>query len=97
MNSIHVRALVNEEGRVEVQLPEQLHGKLLDLVVVYEPVPEGEQEGAAPSTGWPAGLYEATAGAWQGEPLLREPLGEYEERDVTVVRRTGAGWSERHG
>ncbi len=81
MNSIHIRALVNEEGRVEVQLPEQLHGKLLDLVVVYEPVPEGEQVEAAQPTGWPAGLYEATAGAWQGEPLLREPQGEYEKRD----------------
>ena len=81
MNSIHIRALVNEEGRVEVQLPEQLHGKLLDLVVVYEPVPEGEQVEAAQPAGWPAGLYEATAGAWQGEPLLREPQGEYEKRD----------------
>lgn len=82
MNSIQIRALVDEEGRVELQLPERLHGKLLDLVVVYEPVLEGEQEEAAQPAGWPAGLYEATAGAWQGEPLLREPQDDYEERDV---------------
>lgn len=31
-------------------------------------------------TNWPDGFYEATAGAWIGEPLIRELQGEYEER-----------------
>ncbi|GEM_PF-1360447 len=29
---------------------------------------------------WPAGFFEATAGAWAGARLVREPQGEYEER-----------------
>lgn len=30
--------------------------------------------------GWPIGFFEETAGCFQGEPLVREPQGEYEER-----------------
>jgi hypothetical protein len=30
---------------------------------------------------WPLGFFEATAGAWAGEPLVREPQGDYEIRD----------------
>lgn len=29
---------------------------------------------------WPDGFYETTAGAWVGEPLVREPQGDYEQR-----------------
>jgi hypothetical protein len=29
---------------------------------------------------WPPGFFEATAGAWAGEPLMREAQGEYETR-----------------
>ena len=31
-------------------------------------------------TGWPAGLFKRTAGAWKGEPLERAPQGEPEQR-----------------
>jgi hypothetical protein len=30
--------------------------------------------------GWPQGFFEATAGAWAGEPLVRETQGGYEQR-----------------
>ncbi|MFP4394393.1 MAG: hypothetical protein ACLFTI_03935 [Anaerolineales bacterium] len=29
---------------------------------------------------WPAGFFEATAGRWAGDPLVREPQGDYETR-----------------
>ncbi len=29
---------------------------------------------------WPTGFFEATAGKWAGEPLVREPQGDYETR-----------------
>lgn len=29
---------------------------------------------------WSDAFYETTAGAWTGEPLIREPQGEYEQR-----------------
>lgn len=31
--------------------------------------------------GWPPGFFERTAGAWEGEPLVREDQGTQEERD----------------
>lgn len=31
--------------------------------------------------GWPPGFFERTAGAWKGEPLVRESQGTHEERD----------------
>jgi hypothetical protein len=33
-------------------------------------------------SGWPPGLFESTAGAWEGEPLVWEPEGEVEQRDT---------------
>lgn len=32
------------------------------------------------ANGWSDGFYETTAGTWTGEPLIREPQGEYELR-----------------
>ena len=34
--------------------------------------------------GWPPGFFEATAGAWAGETLVREEQGDYEIRDELV-------------
>lgn len=31
------------------------------------------------ANGWPVVFFEETAGAWAGEPLIREPQGEYEQ------------------
>ena len=42
-------------------------------MLVFQPAPT--------ERGWPPGFFEATAGAWQGEPLQREPQGEYEQRE----------------
>lgn len=32
------------------------------------------------ANGWPIGFFEATAGCFQGEPLVREPQGDFEQR-----------------
>ncbi len=31
--------------------------------------------------GWPPGYFENVIGGWKGEPLVRPPQGEYEERE----------------
>ena len=83
MNSIHLRTQVDREGRIQLLLPIQYIGQLLDLVVVFEPVETDQPTDIKGSpAGWPPGVYEATAGAWQGEPLVREPQGEYEVREA---------------
>lgn len=83
MYSIHIRTKVDSEGRIELRMPPQHFGQLLDLVVVYEPVEENRPVGSTSQpAGWPPGVFEATAGAWQGGELVREPQGEYEVRDL---------------
>lgn len=52
-------------------LPEPLAQEVLDFLRFVR-----QRHG----TGWPPGLYERTAGAWQGEPLERAPQGEPEQR-----------------
>lgn len=37
------------------------------------------------SLGWSPGFFERTAGAWQGEPLVRPSQGEYDERDWDLM------------
>ena len=82
MNSIKFRIQVDNEGRIQLRMPPQYVGQLLDLVVVFEPVEEHDRSVSQNQpAGWPPGVYEATAGAWQGEPLVRESEGDYEVRD----------------
>lgn len=36
---------------------------------------------AVDTNGWPIGFFERTFGSWVGDPLVREPQGEYEVRE----------------
>lgn len=73
MRTLTVRAQVNKRGLVTLRMPRELADREVDLVIVYEQVDQMAKEGEPPAAGnWPAGFYAATAGAWQGEPLLRE-------------------------
>lgn len=68
-----------EEAPDFIPVPEALRHRKIELIIW--PL---EEEAAAPSeatdaSGWPVGFFERTAGAWQGEPLEREPQGEYKE------------------
>jgi hypothetical protein len=55
-------------------LPESLAQEVLDFLFF---VRERHQKNAM---GWPPGLFERTAGKWQGEALKRAPQGELEQR-----------------
>lgn len=78
MRSLHVRVHVDKEGQATFRMPSEFADQDVDLVVVFEPLKSAEGQG------WPPAFFEQTAGAWQGEPLTREPQGEYEERDPLV-------------
>jgi len=45
---------------------------------IIEEAPESQT--GVDANGWSIGFFEATAGAFQGEPLVRALQGEYEER-----------------
>jgi hypothetical protein len=82
MNSIRLRATVDAQGKVMLEMPLELANQEVDLVVVFEtvahvpPTPE-----KMPIQGWPPGFFEQVAGGWQGEPLRREYEGDYEQRE----------------
>lgn len=82
MKSLHMRAHVDAQGTVTLTMPPEMADQDVELVVVFEPVtPTQTAELPTEATGWSPSFWERTAGAWQGEPLTREPQGEYEERD----------------
>lgn len=69
-----------EDGPEMIAIPPELRHQRLEVIIW--PLERGEpvQSSTATSHGWPVGLFERTAGAWQGEPLVREPQGDYESR-----------------
>ncbi|WP_435627983.1 hypothetical protein [Candidatus Ferrigenium straubiae] len=61
-----------------VDLPRELqnwNGKQVRVILLDEGAGAKEAKPVAGNNVW-----ERTAGAWQGEPLVREPQGEYEKR-----------------
>jgi hypothetical protein len=56
-------------------LPPEGQREVLELIERWRD--RSQQDGPrSPAPDWPPGLFERTAGAWQGEPLVREPEGE---------------------
>lgn len=43
MQSIHLKTYVEEDGLLTVQMPSEIKGTELDVIVVFQPVPTGEQ------------------------------------------------------
>ncbi|MGK7888805.1 MAG: hypothetical protein AB4042_05680 [Leptolyngbyaceae cyanobacterium] len=73
MQTIQLRAAVDDNGILQIQLPDHL-GEELDILLVYQPVQKAQKRQ------W-SQRFLSTFGAWQGEPLEREPQGEQPERD----------------
>lgn len=61
-----------------IECPEDLRSRRVE--VVFLALDDAEAQVSAITPAWPEGLFERTAGAWQGDPLRRLPQGEYEQR-----------------
>lgn len=85
MQSIQLRSRVNEDGSIKLQVPLELANQELDLVIVYQPVKAINQENLATKLGYPLDFFEKTAGAWQGEPLVRGEQDKCDERQWDVL------------
>ena len=73
MQTIQTTAQVDEKGILQIQLPEH-SGEKLDILLVYQIVQKTQKRQ------W-SQQFLSTFGAWQGEPLEREPQGEQPERN----------------
>lgn len=83
MISLQTRATIGPDGTLSVQVPTPLRETDVDVMLVLQPLPAPLAATPTPEElGWPPSFFEATAGAWAGEPLERGPQGEYEVREV---------------
>ncbi len=79
MNSIQLKTRVGTDGVLKLEIPVEVTETDLDVLVVFQPL--ARRPTADPDKlGWPAGFFETVAGGWQGEPLVRAPQGDYEDR-----------------
>jgi hypothetical protein len=77
METITVHSHVGEDGVLKLQVPLLVTNMDLEVVLMVQPLTSV----STPSSAWPEGFFEAVAGGWQGEPLMRESQGDYETRD----------------
>jgi hypothetical protein len=70
-----IRQIIDDAPET-VAVPEALRHRKLEII--FRVVDDSLEK--IDGKGWPEGFFERTAGAWQGEPLLREPQGEFEQR-----------------
>ena len=80
MDAIKLRSHVGPDGILKLEVPVGVKNVDLDVVVNVAPVGDGRTTNTSEELGWPEGFFEETAGAWTGEPLVREPQGNYETR-----------------
>ena len=74
MKSISVQARVDDQARVVVELPREMAGREVQMIVVFEPAP------AAPaSEAWPPDFFERVAGSIPDFPDI-ESEGDFEVR-----------------
>ncbi|MDM3849111.1 MAG: hypothetical protein PT118_23645 [Aphanizomenon gracile PMC644.10] len=69
MQSIQITAHVNDQGILQIPLPNH-SGEELEILLVYQPISKPKKRQ------W-SQQFLSTFGAWQGESLSREPQGEH--------------------
>lgn len=62
-------------------VPAELRNRRVEIIMLPldEVAPNGKPA-AVDANGWLVGFFEETEGRWSGEPLVREPQGDYETR-----------------
>ena len=71
MESLKVKAHIGEDGILSLHLP--ITNQEIEVMVMYQTVTEKLQ--------WSPDFFEKTCGSWEGEPLVREPQPQYQERE----------------
>lgn len=79
MRSITLNSHVGPDGLLKLDIPTDLSDVDVEVVVIVQPSDPSGVDGRA----WPTNFFEQTYGLYRDHPLVREPQGEYEVRDVT--------------
>jgi hypothetical protein len=74
MQSLTLHTRVGKDGILKLEMPSDVIDTELEIVLIFNPVKESV-------AGWSPDFFTEVIGGWQGEPLVREPQGQYETRD----------------
>lgn len=77
VTQLRVRSQVDQDGKVHIQMPPELMGQEIELLITVE---TEARKKTAEELGYPADFFETVVGAWVGE-LERADQGEVIERD----------------
>ena len=75
MESVKLKTHVGQDGLLQIQLPTEINDQDVEVMVIYQSVAPTQKRT------WSPGFFERTFGAWQGEPLVREPQGDLPKRE----------------
>ncbi len=70
---------IYQDAPDSISIPEELRHQAVEIII-WPLAWQTEAAESCDENGRPISFFEATAGAWAGEPLLREPQGDYEQR-----------------
>ena len=79
MKTLCIQSQSGSDGKLHLHIPVEVPNAFYDVVVVMQPSRATPADQALDQSGWPAGFFEATAGAWQGD-FVRDQ-GQFEERE----------------
>jgi len=81
MQSVMLQSRVGPDGILKLQIPIGLPDVEVEVMVIMQPLASNPTASLPEAQGWPAGFFEQTAGAWEGERLVRESQGDDEFRN----------------
>jgi hypothetical protein len=76
MKTVCVQTLSSADGTLHLDIPVDGPSSIYEVVVVLQPKIDFAKPDTQQDREWPAGCFEATAGAWQGD-LVRDQ-GQFE-------------------
>jgi hypothetical protein len=81
MQSLTLHSRTGKDGILKLEMPIGVPDTDFEVVLVVQPIKGKKQPKLKTTNGWPSNFFTEVIGGWQGEPLVREPQGDYETRD----------------
>ncbi|NCT22398.1 hypothetical protein GW781_14750 [bacterium] len=82
MQSLTLYSRIGKDGILKLQTPIGMPNTDVEVILVVSPLKKSSKAKIAKKhPGWPPEFFSEIVGGWQGEPLVREPQGDYETRD----------------